>query len=135
MSLAANGDDGIMTALEISELRLLGTNLVVLSACETGTGEISQSEGVFGLRQAFQLGGAQTVIMSLWFSRDTETVSVMADFYGRLKAGAGKAQTLRRSALAQLEARRERFRVTHPSYWSGFVSFGSPGQQNLGSPL
>jgi CHAT domain-containing protein len=104
MSLAANGDDGIMTALEISELRLLGTNLVVLSACETGTGEISQGEGVFGLRRALQLAGAQTVIMSLWSIPDTETVSVMTDLYRRLASGADAAQALRESTLAQLQA-------------------------------
>jgi CHAT domain-containing protein len=117
----------------MSELSLLGTDLVVLSACETRTGEISHGERVFGLRRAFQLAGAQTVIMSLWSLPDTDTVSVMADFYGRLKAGAGKAQVLRGSALAQLQGRRERFGVAHPLYWGGFVSFGSPGQQNLGS--
>jgi CHAT domain-containing protein len=57
----------------------------------------------------------------------------MADFDGRLKAGARKAQTLRGPAWAQLQARREPFGVAHPSYWGGFVSFGSPGPQNLGS--
>jgi hypothetical protein len=57
----------------------------------------------------------------------------MADFYGGQKTGVGKAQALRGSALARLQARRERFGVAYPLCWGGFVSFGSPGQQHLGS--
>jgi CHAT domain-containing protein len=87
--------------------------LVVLSACELGAGEISRGRR-FRLRRAFQLAGAQTVIMSLWSIPDTETVSVMTDFYRRLAAGAVKAQALHGSTLAQPQARRQSFGAAHP---------------------
>jgi CHAT domain-containing protein/Tfp pilus assembly protein PilF len=125
--LEANTDDGIMTALEISGLNLWGTDLVVLSACETGVGETSQGEGVFGLRRAFQLAGARTVIMSLWSIPDGETVAIMVDFYRRLKTGVGKAQALREAALTQLRHRRDLNGTAHPFFWGAFVAFGSPG--------
>ena len=83
-------------------------------------------EGVFGLRRAFQLAGARTVVMSLWSVPDAETATLMGDFYRRLKAGGGKARALQEASLALMEARREKHGAAHPFYWGAFVSVGEP---------
>jgi CHAT domain-containing protein len=119
-------DDGILTALEISGIPLWGTDLVVLSACETGVGEARRGEGVFGLRRAFQLAGARTVVMSLWSVPDEETAALMKDYYRRMKGGVGKAQALREASLGLMKGRREKVGAAHPFYWGAFVSVGEP---------
>ncbi|MDP6779459.1 MAG: CHAT domain-containing protein, partial [Candidatus Latescibacteria bacterium] len=119
-------DDGILTALEVSGMNLWGTDLVVLSACETGLGEVRTGEGVFGLRRAFQLAGARTVVMSLWSVPDEETVTLMTDFYRRMNAGVGKARALQEASLALMRERREKHGAAHPYYWGAFVSVGEP---------
>jgi CHAT domain-containing protein/Tfp pilus assembly protein PilF len=124
--LPPGADDGILTALEISGIPLWGTDLVVLSACETGLGEARRGEGVFGLRRAFQLAGARTVVMSLWAVPDEETVALMTDFYGKLQAGVGKARALQESSLGLMRGRRETYGAAHPFYWGAFVSVGEP---------
>lgn len=119
-----DGEDGILTALEVSGLQLWGTDLVVLSACNTGVGEVRRGEGVFGLRRAFQLAGARTVVMSLWSVPDQETGALMADFYSRLSHG--KSRALHEAMLAQMLLRRARYGAAHPFYWGAFVSVGEP---------
>ena len=119
-------DDGILTALEVSGLNLRSTDLVVLSACETGLGETRRGEGVFGLRRAFQLAGARTVVMSLWSVPDEETAVLMTDFYRRMKTGEGKAEALQNAQLTMINDRREKHGAAHPLYWGAWVSVGEP---------
>jgi CHAT domain-containing protein len=122
--------DGLLTALEVENLDLFGTELVVLSACETGVGQVQVGEGVLGLRRAFQLAGAQTVLASLWQVPDQETERLMTDCLGRWLKGAAPAEGLRQ---AQLELIREMRRSTNanrqaapPLYWAGFICHGQP---------
>jgi CHAT domain-containing protein len=114
----AGADDGVLTAYEATQLNLQGTELVVLSACKTGLGQARDGEGVFGLRRAFQVAGAQAVMMTMWMVPDDETQELMAIFYQKWLAGADKNEALR-------EAQRElRKRSGDRSNWGAFVLVG-----------
>ena len=119
----SGSDDGVLTALEAAALALTGTELVVLSACETGVGDVKTGEGVFGLRRAFMVAGAETLVMSLWQVDDNATQQLMVEFYGRLTKGEGRAEALRQSSLALLRDPARR----HPFYWASFISTGEAG--------
>ncbi len=109
-------EDGILTAYEISNMNLSNTELVVLSACETGLGDIKGSEGVYGLQRAFKMAGAKYIIMSLWSVPDKQTSEFMKAFYTNWQDN----QMTIRDAFnkTQLEMR-ERF--ISPYNWAGFV--------------
>jgi len=112
--------EGFLTALEATTLNLWGTKLVTLSACDTGVGEIRNGEGVYGLRRAFFLAGAETLVMSLWPVSDTVTREMMNAYYTRLKGGAGRGDALRSAQLAMLASPSRQ----HPFYWAGFIQAG-----------
>jgi CHAT domain-containing protein len=117
-ALPAEAEDGILTAEDVSGLNLFGTELVVLSACETGLGEVQVGEGVLGLQRAFVLAGARTLIMSLWKVPDEQTQELMVDFYRRLLNGDGRLDALRGAQLSL------RSKYPQPYYWGAFVCRG-----------
>ena len=117
--------NGILTAEEVVGLNLQGTEWAVLSACDTGLGEIKAGEGVFGLRRAFQIAGVRTVIMSLWSVEDQATRSWMRALYeGRLRQHLTTAKAVRAAGLRVLNERRTRGLGAHPFYWAAFVAAG-----------
>jgi CHAT domain-containing protein len=122
-ALRSEDDDGVLTALEAAGLDLGGTQLVVLSACEPGLGEVRNGEGVFGLRRAFVVAGAQTLVMSLWQVDDVTTQRMMTGYYKRLAAGEGRTEALRRAQLALLAETKLR----HPFFWASFIASGEGG--------
>lgn len=106
-------DDGILTALEVANLDLKEAKLVVMSACETGLGDINTSEGIFGLQRAFKLAGAKNIIMSLWKVPDTQTKELMKLFYQNCFNGLSVSDALRK---AQMEMSKK----YPPYYWAAF---------------
>ncbi|MBO4771434.1 MAG: CHAT domain-containing protein, partial [Bacteroidales bacterium] len=107
-------DDGVLTAKEISRMDFQGLDLVVLSACQTGLGEIT-GEGVFGLQRGFKKAGAQTIVMSLWKVADEPTQMLMVEFFKNLTTG----QSKRAAFLAAQKAVRQKY--PNPLYWAAFV--------------
>lgn len=120
--LPPEAEDGILTAEDVSGLDLLNTDLVVLSACETGLGEMYNGEGVFGLRRAFVLAGAKRLVMSLWSVPDQQTQELMIGFYDRMLKGQPCADALRD---AQLEMKKK---YSNPLYWGAFIFQGNPSR-------
>jgi CHAT domain-containing protein len=126
----SGADDGILTALEVSGMDLTQTELVVLSACETGVGEVRNGDGVYGLRRALVIAGAQSEVMSLWRVDDDATRDLMVAYYRRLLRGEGRSEALRAVQLEMLRGGRlERASGasagrSHPFYWASFILSG-----------
>lgn len=116
------GEDGVLTALEVTGMDLWGTRLVVLSACDTGVGDVSHGEGVYGLRRALVLAGVESQVLTLWQVQDKRARDLMIDFYKRLQNGEGRTEALRQAQLAMLRGKSALGR--HPFFWAGFIQSG-----------
>jgi CHAT domain-containing protein len=116
----SGSDDGLLTALEVAGLDLWGTKLVVLSACDTGIGEVKNGDGVYGLRRALVLAGAESQMMSLWPVSDRSTSDLMVAYYTKLTNGDGRGGALRHVQLQMLRGTPR----AHPYYWAGFILSG-----------
>ena len=117
-----SSDDGYLTALEVTQLDWQGTELVVISACESGQGEIKAGEGVYGLKRAIAVSGARSSLLSLWKVDDMATAAFMKYFYQQMKDGRGRSEAL--------SATQEYFRNhpipawQHPNFWAAFQLSG-----------
>ena len=128
-SIPEKYNNGIVTAYDTATLDLRQTGLVVLSACESGLGEIEKGEGVMGLRRGFSQAGARSVIMTLWKVSDLYSNMLMKRFYENLKAGFKVADALRVSKLALIEELDDEYGFAFPKLWAGFVCQG--GKERL----
>ncbi|TMQ02489.1 MAG: CHAT domain-containing protein, partial [Deltaproteobacteria bacterium] len=120
MAGANQGAHGIVTAREIAGFDWWGTQLVVLSACETGVGAVPSGDGVFGMRRALVLAGAESQVVSLWSVNDASTRALMRDYYDELARGTGRAEALRSAKLRLLRQPG----YAHPYYWAAFIPAG-----------
>ena len=120
VALRAGDEWGLLTLDEIMAMPLVDTEMVVLSACESGIDEIRQGEGVFGVGRAFLAAGSRSVVVTLWSVADGPTAELMQDFYARWLAGVPKAEALRQ-ARAKL-----RRKYPSPTIWAPFVLVGDP---------
>ncbi|MDC0710003.1 tetratricopeptide repeat protein [Stigmatella sp. ncwal1] len=122
-------EDTLVTALELAGLNLWGTQLVVLSACDTGRGEVHVGQGVYGLRRALVAAGAETLLVSLWKVNDNSTHLLMDLYYRNLLEGQGRASALRKAMLAVRETH------PHPHAWAPFIALGSDAPLRAISPV
>lgn len=118
-SSSDEANDGFLHAYEIYNLKL-NAELAVLSACNTGQGQLAKGEGVISLARAFKYAGCPNVLMSLWQADDEATAHIMQDFYRHLKKGMGKAEAIRQAKLDYLSANTR----NHPFFWGAFVLIG-----------
>ena len=126
-SSGSSRSGGLLTAEKVLSLRLEGTALVVLSACETGLGEVKRGEGVYGLRRAFVQAGTKGLVMSMWSVPDQETKELMAEFYTNLtKHKLSPNAALRKAALAEMKIVKDRYGQAHPLFWGAFIYLGEP---------
>jgi CHAT domain-containing protein len=117
------GEDGILSALEVAEMDLSGVEVVTLSACETGLGIEQGTEGVFGLRRAFAMAGASEVLSSLWEIPDEATTTLMSEIYE--SSGSSVARAVSDAQLHYLKSLRDAGLADHPFLWAAFVPYGS----------
>jgi len=115
-SIKRGKDDGVVTSLKLMGLNLNNTELVTISACESGVGDISEAEGVAGLNKAFIMAGARNIIISLWEVPDEETKDIFSEFYSRVKRG--------EEYYSALRSAKEELINYHPIFWAGFILNG-----------
>ena len=118
-TIAKGIEDGILTADEISRIDLTGNSLVVLSACETGLGDIDKVNGVYGLQRGLKKAGVETILMSLWKVDDEATKILMVEFYKNLMSGKPKHQSLQDAQ--QYLRKFENGKYDNPKYWASFI--------------
>lgn len=125
-------DDGVLTALEVMGLNLHGTRLAVISTCESGLGEARIGEGVYGLRRAFTMAGAETQVMSLWSVDSGHTGRLMEAYYRAIRNGQGRSDAMRDVQLVMLRQSDS----NHPNLWASFIVSGqwSPLEETLPVP-
>jgi CHAT domain-containing protein/Tfp pilus assembly protein PilF len=121
-------ENALVTALELAGLDLWGTELVVLSACDTGRGDVKRGQGVYGMRRALMVAGAETVVTSLWKVDDQTTSTLMEGYYRNLLAGQGRATALREAMRAL------RTTQPHPHFWAPFIALGRDAPLRALSP-
>ncbi len=119
-------ENGWLTAQEIGDLDLQGTDLVVLSACNTNRGQAANGQAVVGMRSAFLFAGAKTIVGSLYEVPNAETRLLLRPFYAGVAGGAGKLASLHSAKLEFLRQRRASVGAAHPFYWASFVLVGAP---------
>ena len=118
--------DSMMTSRELLGVNLFGTELVVLSACETGLGVVTAGEGVMGMRRSFLNSGASSLVTSLWKVPDQETKDLMTLFYQKKLSGTTTSAALRQAMLESRDARMKSTGAAHPYFWSAFILVGNP---------
>ena len=120
---SVGAEDGILTAYEVSAMDFEGTEMVVLSACETGLGAVEEGEGVYGLRRAFEMAGARRVVSALWPVSDKATAELVGRLY---ESGAQSVpEKLRTLQLEKIKELRDQGKPDHPVYWGAFIVFGA----------
>jgi CHAT domain-containing protein/tetratricopeptide (TPR) repeat protein len=125
--LPEDAEDGILSAEDVSGLDLLDTELVVLSACETGLGSIQAGEGVFGFQRAFTIAGAKTLVMSLWKVPDNATKILMEKFYQFVLDGMPRFEALCKAKMAVKQQLIDEGQENNPFLWGAFICQGDPG--------
>ena len=118
---SGSDEDGILTAQEVSALNLFNTKLVVFSACDTGLGALDAGEGLYSLRRALVIAGAESQVISLWKVEDNATKELMVSYYDKILANQGRSEALRKTQLEMLNSEDH----SHPHYWAAFIPSGN----------